>query len=318
MNVEFSYLLGMITARGTIIKRGGRIQILIEIPHKNLVIEEQDTRLSIKSSIIDIKGIIEPLIGTWIDVESERKSKTVLSFEKDHRDFIIREINEHFGNFESYKQFRIPADIFNESDEIKKEFLRGFADVTGHVRRSNKAYGRPYHHRVYIEIPENWYLVVDVANLLKDLDIPVHTIDWGHPNIRDPNLRDYKNGKKHAWFREHQIKIFAEEFEKVGFRILHKMELLKELADENKKEWDKYVNQKIKESRSQAKKIEWEKKLGRLQEEHHKYYWETREIEKPKPPHPMENDERIPQKIRGRHFNSWKEIAEALGYPNKK
>ena len=44
-------------------------------------------------------------------------------------------------------------------------------------------------HRVYIEIPGNWQFVIDVANMLKSLDIPVQTIDFGHPNFRDSNLK---------------------------------------------------------------------------------------------------------------------------------
>lgn len=33
-----------------------------------------------------------------------------------------------------------------------------------------------------------------------------------------------------------------------------------------------------------------------------------------KPVHPAENDPSIPEKIRGKHFNTWQEIADELGY----
>jgi nicotinamide mononucleotide adenylyltransferase len=177
------------------------------------------------------------------------------------------------------------------------------------------AYGIPYNHRDNIENPVNWFLAVDVANLLMDLDIPVHTIDWGHPNTRDPDLKDYNRGKKNAWFREHQVKIFADEFEKVGFKIIHKMKALTQLAEINKKEWDKYVSDKIRTSETPIGRNKWKQRLGHIEIIHHKYYWETKEIEKPKPRHPMENDPRIPSIIRGQHFDSWKSIAKALGYP---
>ena len=39
-----------------------------------------------------------------------------------------------------------------------------------------------------------------------------------------------------------------------------------------------------------------------------------RKKEGSKPVHPGENDEFIPEKIRGKHYNSWKEIAKDLGY----
>jgi hypothetical protein len=312
-NPEFAYLLGMITGKGTII-RNAVTEIHIEIPHKNLIIEDMDAQISVKASLTDIKEILDPLIGTRISVTSI-KNKTILSFEKDNADFLVREINKHMGNLISCKDFRVPNEIFNAASDIKKEFLRGLADVTAHIRRSNAAYGIPYNHRVYIEIPANWFLAADVANLLMDLDIPVHTIDWGHPNTRDPYLKDYNKDRKSVWFREHQVKIFAEEFEKVGFKIFHKMKALTQLAEVNKKEWDKYVSNKISTSKTQNQRNKWKRKLGRIETIHHKYYWQIKEINKTKPRHPMENDTRIPSIIRGKHFDSWRSIAKELGYP---
>ena len=46
----------------------------------------------------------------------------------------------------------------------------------------------------------------------------------------------------------------------------------------------------------------------------HRYYWELMGKKKQKPTHPGEEDDFIPQKIRGNHYNSWKEIAYDLGY----
>jgi len=313
-NPEFAYLLGMITGKGTIIRNGATTEIRIEIPHKNLTIEGMNAQIYVQASITYIRQRLEPLIGTIISVTSI-KNKTILSFDKYSQDFLIREINRHLKNLIYCKDFRISDEIFSAPSDIKKEFLRGLADVTAHIRSSNMAYGIPYNHRVYIEIPVNWFLAIDVANLLMDLDIPVHTIDWGHPNIRDPELKDYNRGRQNTWFREHQVKIFADEFEKVGFSIIHKRNALTQLADKNREEWDKYVNYKISISNTSSKRNKWEQMLGHIETIHHKYYWKTKEIEKHKPYHPMENDPRIPSDIRGQHFNSWKDIANALGYP---
>ena len=54
---------------------------------------------------------------------------------------------------------------------IREELLRGVADVTGYIRKSNIAFGQDGCHRVYIEIPGNWQFVIDIANMLKTLDI---------------------------------------------------------------------------------------------------------------------------------------------------
>ena len=67
---------------------------------------------------------------------------------------------------------KMNSELFKMTTDEKKALLRGIADVTGYIRKSNIAFGQEGAHRVYIEIPGNWYLVIDIANMLKDLDIP--------------------------------------------------------------------------------------------------------------------------------------------------
>jgi len=312
-NAELAYLLGMITGKGVIARDNSKTDIRIEIPHKNLISEGMDSRLSVKASLDDIRNNLEPLIDTRIS-SAQDTSKTIISFYKNNEDFLIREINRHFQRLSSCKDFRIPHEIFNSSSDIKKEFMIGLADVTAHIRQSNVGYGIPYNHRTYIEIPVNWFLVIDIGNLLYSLNVPIQTIDWGHPNMRDSGLGDYNKGKINVWFREHQIKIYADEFEKIGFRIVHKMKALKSLAEKNRIEWDKEMNEKIKNAKSESQIEKYKKMLGHIELAHHKFYWETKNIQKKKPIHPMENSEKIPAIIRGKHFDSWKEICKALGY----
>jgi hypothetical protein len=316
MSPEFAYLLGMITGKGSIKRNNKETEVSIEIPHKILEIEGMETEVYVNASILDIKRILDPFLETTIEVNSQAH-RTIFSFSKNNKSYVIRELNKHFNNLSYCYDFRIPLQIFGESADIKKEFLRGIADVTGYIRKSNlhgyEIYGSLiYGHRVYIEIPVNWFLAIDISNLLKNLDIPVQNINWGHPNTRDPNLKDYNKGKKEAWFREHQIKIYAEEFEKIGFNIIHKKKTLQNLANENRKNWDIYVTDKI--NQTSSRKELWKERLGRIDLMHHRYYWEINPKIKEKPVHPMENDKNIPKIIRGRHFNSWREIAEALGY----
>ncbi len=299
--------------KGTIKRGRTETTVIIEIPHKLLEIEGQNAILSVKASLEDIRNLIQPLIGVSLTSTSQ-KSKTTIQFNKPNGDFLIREINRCLGNLSSWKKFRIPSDIMNSSKDMKKEFMIGLADVTAHVRQSNKAYGINYDNRVYIEIPQNWYLVVDIANLLKSLDIPIHVINWGHPNIRDPNLKDYSKGNMNASFREHQVKIFAEEFLPVGFRITHKKQALIKLSNLNKKEWRAHIQNKIENAQNDQIKQKYKSKLNELDTNHHKFYWNTKTPKKIKPPHPLEKDDRIPRKIRGKHFDSWKDICKKLGY----
>lgn len=295
LNPDIAYLLGMIVGKGQIIRGNKETEIIMSIPHKNLEIEGENTQQSVKASLLDIVGRLKPLVGANMNWDTTKPNVAHINFSKPNGDYLIRTINAYFENKISWRDFRIPKEIFSASRDVKIEFLRGIADVTAHIRKSNLAYGIEYNHRVYVEIMTNWDLSIDIANLLKELDVPVQTIRFAHPNIVDSNLKRYNLGSKEFWNKEHQIKIWAEEFEKVGFNIDHKNKLLKKFADLNRKNW---------------KKVNKDKSISEI---HHKFYWETREIEKKKPVHPEEKSSKLPSKVR-KHFDSWKDIARELGY----
>lgn len=288
MNVDMAYLVGLILGNGEIQQFSNRTNITIEIPYKNLYTEDKkDVAVYVKASVVDIRLILEPLIGNAITVTQSSHS-TLLTFEKPNSEYIIREILRFIGSGRHHTAMRMGSDLFSINVEEKKALLRGIGDVTGYIRRSNIAFGQDGAHRVYIEIPANWYMVIDIANMLKDVDIPVQTIDFGHPNFRDGNLVKYNEGKPNFWKKEHQIKIFANEYLPVGFNIKHKQEALKMYSDELLEYLDPNKT--------------------------HKFYWEKPIRRSVRPSHPAENDPCLPHEIRGMHFNSWTELAEVLGY----
>ena len=293
MNSEMAYMLGMICGNGQIQRGTSETTISVEIPHKKLQTEDMnDVTIYVKASLTDIRGVLEPLIGSGISF-IQNKTVTVLSFSKPNSDYLIREILRFTGSAVSHENMRIHEDVFSFSTSDKKQFLRGFCDVTGYIRRSNYFIDN-YKHRVYIEIPQNWFMVVDICNLLKSIDIPVQNIDWGHPNMRDGNLKKYNEGKPLFWKKEHQIKIFANEFLPIGFGVIHKNKALKEFAKE--------LIEGFKRNGVDATDIT------------HRFYWDFDGKRKVKPPHPSEDDLFIPAEIRGKHYDSWKEIAKDLGY----
>lgn len=288
MNTQMAYLIGMILGNGEVQRNTTETTITIEVPHKNLKDDEGlEVSVYVKSSLADIKNVIEPLLGHSIPI-SQTKKATRISFTKKNEDYTMREILRFIGQGTQHTTMIMNEELFNITTDEKKELLRGIADVTGYIRKSNIAYGQEGWHRVYIEIPGNWQFVIDVANLLKTLDIPVQTIDFGHPNFRDSKLKKYNEGKINYWKKEHQIKIWANEFLPIGFNILHKQRALVNYAEELLE----YIDE----------------------EKTHKFYWEKKERKSQKPIHPMENDESLPEKIRGRHFDSWQELAKELGY----
>lgn len=288
MNTQMAYLIGMVLGNGEVQRRSDTTTITIDIPHKNLRDDEGlEVSIYVKSSLADIRSIIEPLIGHSMSLNQTKRS-TQISFTKQNEDYTMREIMRFIGNGVNHSTMTMNDDLFDITTDEKKELLRGIADVTGYIRRSNIAFGQEGCHRVYIEIPGNWQFVIDVANMLKCLDIPVQTIDFGHPNFRDSNLKKYNEGKSNYWKKEHQVKIWANEFLPIGFNIVHKERALEMLADE------------LLEFLSEEKT--------------HKFYWERKSRIKKKPIHPMENDDSIPDSIRGKHFDSWTELAKELGY----
>lgn len=293
MNNEMAYLLGMITGNGEIQRGVNETTIVVEMPHKKLETEfQKNVGIYVKASVTDIRDILEPLLGTGFSF-NQSSNVSLLSFCKQNEDYLMREILRYIGGATSHDNVRISEEVFEFTLDERKQFIKGFGDVTGYIRRSNYAFKEPQY-RVYFEIPQNWELVVDFCNLLKSVDIPVQNIDWGHPNMRDSNLKKYNEGKNLFWKKEHQVKVWAVEFNQIGFAVLHKHEAL-----------DYFVNEHVVHIEKQNKKVE---------DVTHKYYWDLVGKRKEKPYHPEENNEFIPEKIRGKHYDSWKNIAADLGY----
>lgn len=288
MNLEMAYLVGMILGNGEIQQGNSSTTVTIDVPYKNLYTDDlKDVQVYVKASLMDIQSIIEPSIGQHLTL-SETKHSTKISFSKPNYEYVMREILRFIGAGRHHSTMKMNDDLFSISTDEKKALLRGIADVTGYIRKSNIAFGVEGAHRVYIEIPGNWYMVIDIANMLKDIDIPVQTIDFGHPNFRDGRLSKYNEGKPNFWKKEHQVKIFANEFLPIGFNIKHKQDALEKYAEELLEYLDPVKT--------------------------HKFYWEKNIKKGNKPIHPSENDPCLPEEIRGKHFDSWTDLARLLGY----
>lgn len=294
MNNEMAYLLGMITGNGEIQRGATETTISIDIPHKKLETEfQKNVGIYVKASITVIRSILEPLLGASLKF-TQNPNVSLLYFRKPNEDYLMREIMRYIGNATSADNVRISTEVLSFTMDERKQFVKGFADVTGYIRRSNYAFTEP-NYRVYFEIPHNWELVADFANLLKSIDIPVQNIDWAHPNMRDGNLKKINEGYPDFWKKEHQVKVWAVEYRPVGFAIIHKQEALDYFADKQRT----YIEIERKKSTASVT---------------HRYYWELTSKNKVKPHHPGENDDFLPEIIRGKHYDSWTHIAKAMGY----
>jgi hypothetical protein len=290
LDEDVAYLLGLIVARGTVTKKGGVNQMVIEIPVGGLEAIGISKRITqsdrIKISLNDTIKRIRELIDAEVRIDDESRYIRLI-IESLRNTIFWRDINFLLKNKQAYYEFEVPSQIYEATTSIKKEFIRGFADVAGSARASNR--DRVGRHRIYLDVlNQNWKLPVQLCYLLQDhLDVPVDSIIWGHPNLRDPNLKSYKEGHKGAWAREHQIKIYAEHFNKIGFYMSHKQEILEELADYNRK--------KYKEPES--------------------FCTPPKKKERKKTKHPEEKNKKLPDCLRKKHFNSYWEICGNLGCP---
>jgi len=55
VDADTSYLLGMIVGKGNLIRENEFTRVVIEIPHKNFIIEGMEAQLSVEASINRIK-----------------------------------------------------------------------------------------------------------------------------------------------------------------------------------------------------------------------------------------------------------------------
>src|SRR3990167_6251044 len=74
LNPDIAYLLGMIVGKGQVIRGNRNTEIVIDIPHKNLVIEGENTQQSVKSSLLDIVGRLKSLVGTDMEWDTSRQN----------------------------------------------------------------------------------------------------------------------------------------------------------------------------------------------------------------------------------------------------
>ncbi|MFV1449837.1 hypothetical protein VBZ51_11850 [Maribacter sp. HS] len=283
---DISYLLGLITGRGEIQYNQDVKKIIIDFEYKSQKVTggrslDLDQKLHIQTSL---DQVIVRLQNIGINVAknvSENSISLVLKWDKEDIAWLFIKFLINGTRF-SYHDFQVPEPILESTEINKKEFIRGIGDVTGYVRPSNYyGFSEPYRHRVYIEITQkNWNLPPQLCRLIQSIQVPIQNINYGHPNLRDPNN---KKGNR-SWAKEHQIKIFAEDYQKIGFYISHKGQALTELADINKSNFDTTIPL-------------CDGTINRL---------------KTKPVHPDENDSDLPNEIRGKHFDAYKEICNCL------
>lgn len=316
-----SYLVGLVLGRGRILSSQRRL--LIEFPHKNPLVagialcdvcgwlatgqkslrcKNQSCGKAVpdtarpwyeqtKSTKVSVETVIAPLIAEVIPCSYRIGSGTysthlIIDFPSDSVHW--SQLNVDLATGKSHHDLLLPERFRKVGDSAKRELVNGLLDTAGFVnagswmpRDGRNGHGRM---RLYFQVVRNWKLVVQIDNFLRrEFSVPIQTIDWGHPNIRSAGGSE---GATSAVSREHQIKIFPEYMQGFQFRVHCKQQLFQELTNHNLR-----VGFDQKEDWFPPRPLS------------------VRDLV---PPHPAENDLRLPSAVR-RHFNKSWQLSLALG-----
>ena len=279
---DVAYLLGLIAARGTLSESGGQKQIVIEFSYVNLKIQTTTQSFNqddaIKLGLLGIQRRLQELLETVVDIVDKPNSiELVARFQR--RNMMWRNIMTLTSGSTTHYTFNLPEIFFNPDlpNDYRREFIKGYGDVAGNIRPSNRYVNRLNRVRLDVLNP-NWKLPVQLCRLLQEhLGVAVQMIQWGHPNTR---------GSSGNPFKEHQVQIFAKEYAKVGFNFPHKQDMLEEFvaADSINPAAANYIM-------CPGRKI----------------------VRTVKPSDPKENNNELPQELKGKHYNSYWQICKDLG-----
>jgi len=285
IDADVAYLIGMIVARGSFHQDGDVRRLVIQFPYRHDAMTPIpgtevgiDRETALRLSLDSIRARITELLE--VDLRVARKAHEVSLYAVFPRATIgWRDLRFITGAKSNYLEFEVPDIVCDSNSDIQKEFLRGIADTSSEPSYADR--DQSQRQRIVIQVQfGNWVLPIQLCKLLQEnLKVPVSNILWGHPNLRTPSGGG-------GWSKETRIRIFAEAFEPIGFYFGYKQQIFEEMVRFNRERADpkpKACNPKTKSLR------------GR------------------KPRHQDESSEKLPDCLRGKHFNSYYKICRALG-----
>ncbi|MCL0099169.1 hypothetical protein M1O16_04995 [Dehalococcoidia bacterium] len=235
-----------------------------------------DTNREIRLGIENTRERIIELLGT--DVRTVESGESWDLVAKSTRNTMAwRNISMLLDYNTSFPYFHVPPVLLDSETpaDLKREFVRGYADVAGNIRPANR--DQAGRHRVRLDTlnyQSNWIVPVQLCLMLQDhLGVSIPVITWGHPNL----------GRE---WREHQLNVYAEDFLKVGFFFEYKQKALEEMANLNQLRFTNRV-----------RGCPGKRRLGRQ-----------------KPPNNEENNTaRLDSALVGKHFDGYWHICKVLG-----
>ena len=119
-----AYLVGLVLGNGEIQRGRKETTITVDIPYKNLYTDDfKDVAIYVKASVVDIRNIIEPLVGRELVVTQSTHS-TKLSFVKANEEYALREILRLIDRGVHHTTMKMNPELFNLNTEEKKSNQR--------------------------------------------------------------------------------------------------------------------------------------------------------------------------------------------------
>lgn len=282
---DVAYLLGLVLARGEFHVEGDTRRLVVMFPYRQVGVPgsmggSPDRETAIRLGLDDIRNRVQELLETTVNVEPGEHVVTLKAvFTRNTIGW--RDLRYLTGNRRHYSEFELPGFVYDLDREIQVELMRGFADASSDPNPADS--DQAGRNRVVLQVQfGNWCLPVQLCKLLQtSLGIPVSHILWGHPNLRAP-------GGGGGWAKETRIRIYAEDFEPLGYYFRYKQEVFHELVRQNKSgriAGGKFCNPKGKRIRQGSSK----------------------------PRHAEERDKRLPPQLRGCHIDAYYQICKKLG-----
>lgn len=285
IDTDVAYLVGMIVARGSFHQDGDVRRLVIQFPYRHDAMTpvpdsqiNNDRETALRLSLDSIRARISELLE--VNLRVQRKAHEVSLYAVFPRETIgWRDLRFITGGKSNYLEFEVPEIIFDSDSDIQREFLRGIADTSSEPSYADR--DQSQRQRIVIQVQfGNWILPIQLCKLLQEhLNVPVNNVLWGHPNLRAPRAGS-------GWTKETRIRILAEAFEPIGFYFDYKQRIFEEMVNFNRERSypaPRFCNPKAKR------------------------------IRKRKPRHEDERSDRLPEGLRGRHFNAYYTICRALG-----
>ncbi len=226
VDTDVAYLLGMLFGRGQLIEERNSRRLIITLDIRRTLPKlppgvqlDMDLDLENERALNVVRRRINDLLDANVDVAPIKKGTTTLTAVFVKPTIAWRDLKLLCSNGTDRSNFQLPQSFFALPVSLQKEFLRGFGDVAVMPSYADRDQAK----RVRIAFPVvhgNSTFAKQLVKIFKKIDIDAKLLAG--------------TAKKRGSKKEHRVRVYAEDYETVGFGFSHKQRLMKLLAEYNR------------------------------------------------------------------------------------